>query len=130
MKTRYKCAYCDEQYSDRTECIEHEPKCYENPASRSCETCMHHDTVVAGTGKVWNTCRAGLLTSPRWVENHATGCPQWHRETTEENDGNKEDFHQHLDECKQCRNNPFALCAKGHMLLISCVPNGEITCER
>ena len=33
------------------------------------------------------------------------------------------DFHQHLDECKQCRANPFELCAKGHMLLISSIPN-------
>jgi len=27
------------------------------------------------------------------------------------------DFHAHLDECKQCRDNPFGLCKKGAELL-------------
>lgn len=26
-------------------------------------------------------------------------------------------FHQHLDVCAQCRNNPFKLCPVGHLLL-------------
>jgi hypothetical protein len=26
-------------------------------------------------------------------------------------------FHKHLDECKQCRENPFALCFVGTLLL-------------
>ena len=30
---------------------------------------------------------------------------------------NVDKFHNHLDECRQCRDNPFALCAKGHELL-------------
>lgn len=28
-------------------------------------------------------------------------------------------FHAHLDECKQCANNPFALCSKGAQLLLA-----------
>ena len=27
------------------------------------------------------------------------------------------DFHKHLDECKQCRENPFGLCPKGVILI-------------
>ncbi len=30
-------------------------------------------------------------------------------------------FHAHLDECQQCRENPFGLCPKGEALLINCV---------
>jgi hypothetical protein len=82
MRERYECTWCYGQFGDRAECVEHEPKCHDNPATRSCETCDHHGTVVADTGKVWNTCEAGKLTSPRWVENHATACPQWIREST------------------------------------------------
>lgn len=26
-------------------------------------------------------------------------------------------FHRHLDKCRQCRENPFALCLLGHALL-------------
>jgi hypothetical protein len=26
-------------------------------------------------------------------------------------------FHTHLDECEQCRENPFELCAVGHSLI-------------
>lgn len=29
-----------------------------------------------------------------------------------------DDFHSHLDECKQCRDNPFKLCSIGHTLLL------------
>jgi hypothetical protein len=82
MREIYECKWCYGHYGERTECVEHEPKCHDNPATRSCETCDHHGTVVADTGKVWNTCEVGLLTSPRWVENHATACPQWSREST------------------------------------------------
>jgi len=82
MREIYECKWCYGHFGDRTECVEHEPKCHDNPATRSCETCDHHGTVVANTGKVWNTCEVGLLTSPRWVENHATACPQWSREST------------------------------------------------
>jgi len=82
MREIYECKWCCGHFGDRTECVEHEPKCHDNPASRSCESCDHHDTVVADTGMVWNTCAVGVLTSPRWVENHATGCPQWSREST------------------------------------------------
>lgn len=28
-------------------------------------------------------------------------------------------FHAHLDVCKQCRNRPFDLCAKGYALLVA-----------
>lgn len=28
-----------------------------------------------------------------------------------------ESFHCHLDQCSQCRNNPFALCSVGYKLL-------------
>ena len=28
-----------------------------------------------------------------------------------------EDFHQHLDRCRQCADHPFALCATGLLLL-------------
>lgn len=28
-----------------------------------------------------------------------------------------DNFHAHLDGCKQCRENPFKLCARGHQLL-------------
>ncbi len=31
-------------------------------------------------------------------------------------------FHQHLDECEQCRNHPFSLCKEGQELLESCKP--------
>lgn len=31
----------------------------------------------------------------------------------------KQPFHEHLDECEQCRNNPMALCQQGHNLLIN-----------
>jgi hypothetical protein len=31
-------------------------------------------------------------------------------------------FHKHLDECKQCRDNPFDLCPVGHVIL-----TGELT---
>lgn len=79
MREIYECEWCYGHFIDRAECVEHEPKCHDNPASRSCETCEHHDDVVADTGKVWNTCAVGLLTSPRWVENHAIGCPKWER---------------------------------------------------
>ena len=67
-------------YGDRAECAEHELRCHHNPANRSCETCEHHGTTVADTGKVWNTCEVGLLTSQKWVENHAASCPKWFRE--------------------------------------------------
>lgn len=30
-------------------------------------------------------------------------------------------FHSHLDECQQCRKNPFGLCLKGEKLLTDCV---------
>jgi hypothetical protein len=29
----------------------------------------------------------------------------------------RRDFHAHLDECRQCRHNPFALCLEGARLL-------------
>lgn len=29
----------------------------------------------------------------------------------------KDDFHKHLDECQQCRENPFKLCLTGARLL-------------
>jgi hypothetical protein len=29
----------------------------------------------------------------------------------------EQDFHEHLDRCLQCRNNPFDLCAMGNRLL-------------
>jgi hypothetical protein len=78
MRVRYECKWCETDHGDTAEeCLQHELECHSNPASRSCETCMHHGTVVADTGKVWNTCAVGLLKSPRWVENHATACPQW-----------------------------------------------------
>lgn len=82
MQEIYECKWCYGHFGDRAECAEHEPRCLDNPESRSCETCDHHDTVVADTGNVWNTCAVGLLTSPRWVDNHATGCQQWSREST------------------------------------------------
>ena len=31
-------------------------------------------------------------------------------------------FHRHLDECAQCRNNPFDLCSAGHILIVSIIP--------
>ena len=83
MRTKYECQWCYSDFTDRTECMEHETKCNHNPASRSCETCDHHDDVVADTGKVWNTCAVGLLTSAKWVENHASACQKWsHRIAT------------------------------------------------
>lgn len=30
-----------------------------------------------------------------------------------------EKFHDHLDECKQCRENPFHLCPAGEQLLLA-----------
>ena len=33
-------------------------------------------------------------------------------------DDKKQSFHEHLDECSQCANNPFNLCAIGEKLLI------------
>ena len=35
-------------------------------------------------------------------------------------------FHAHLDECAQCRNNPFNLCSVGHDLLISIHIDGKL----
>ena len=29
-----------------------------------------------------------------------------------------DEFHSHLDECKQCRDHPFALCPIGRVLLL------------
>jgi len=78
MKQRYECDWCRSSYYKRKDCAEHESQCCEDPAMRSCETCEHHDTVMAGTGKVWNTCAAGLLKSPKWKYNHAKNCPKWH----------------------------------------------------
>jgi hypothetical protein len=77
MTIKFECKWCHCLFLDRKECLEHEPCCYKNPASRSCETCDNHDTVVADTGKEWNTCSAGLLSSLRWDENYATNCPRW-----------------------------------------------------
>ena len=77
MKHLYQCDYCYGEFHDCKECADHESSCNENPASRSCETCGYHDTVVAGTGKVWNVCEVGLLKSPLLRENHATNCPKW-----------------------------------------------------
>lgn len=37
-----------------------------------------------------------------------------------------ERFHAHLDECDQCRNHPFALCAKGGPLLRATVDDSEV----
>jgi len=79
MKQRFVCDWCDMSYDTPEECVEHEAECYDNPATHSCETCAHHDTELAGTGKIWNTCAVGLLTSPRWVENHASLCPKWEK---------------------------------------------------
>jgi hypothetical protein len=31
------------------------------------------------------------------------------------------DFHDHLDECEQCREQPFNLCATGDRLIKACV---------
>ena len=61
---------------------DHEKTCNNNPETRSCETCDHHCTDMAGTGKIWNTCDAGVLTSHRWIE-HATGCPKWKSDEAE-----------------------------------------------
>lgn len=77
MKECYKCDWCHDTFDDMDECEQHEQRCHENPAAKACETCRHHGTVMAGTGKVWYTCAAGLLESPRWVENHASDCPKW-----------------------------------------------------
>lgn len=77
MKTKYECEFCQSDFVDMDVCKEHERLCYHNPSSKSCETCYHHDHVLADTGKVWNTCAVGLLKSPRWIENHATSCPKW-----------------------------------------------------
>jgi len=30
-------------------------------------------------------------------------------------------FHSHLDECSQCRENPFGLCPIGNQLLVECM---------
>jgi hypothetical protein len=77
MRDLYECGWCYEHFNDRDECVVHELTCFENPVTRACDTCHHLGTVVADTGKVWNTCAVGLLTSSRWVENRATKCPQW-----------------------------------------------------
>ena len=29
------------------------------------------------------------------------------------------EFHTHLDQCYQCRTNPFSLCAEGHRLIMT-----------
>lgn len=34
-------------------------------------------------------------------------------------------FHQHLDVCSQCRNNPFALCPEGARTLHQAVGDGQ-----
>jgi len=78
MKEKFTCDWCYEDFYGRAECGDHERCCYDNPASRSCETCVHHGDVVGDTGKVWNTCDVGLLLeSVKWIENHRTQCAQW-----------------------------------------------------
>ncbi len=77
MKELYECDWCNALFWVRDGCVKHESHCHKNPETKSCETCEHHDTVVAGTGKVWNTCAIGILESSKWVENHATKCPKW-----------------------------------------------------
>lgn len=34
-------------------------------------------------------------------------------------------FHRHLDACRQCRENPFSLCAVGHALLTGAANDRE-----
>jgi hypothetical protein len=36
-----------------------------------------------------------------------------------------QNFHDHLDRCEQCRNHPFALCAKGYKLLVIAASGDE-----
>jgi len=38
------------------------------------------------------------------------------------------DFHDHLDECEQCRNNPMSLCPEGELILIK-VTKGRVDVE-
>jgi len=77
MKTLYKCDYCEDTFSDPDECKIHEKECHYNLDMKACETCNHHDTELAGTGKLWNTCDKNLLTSNKWIENYAIHCHGW-----------------------------------------------------
>jgi len=77
MKTVYECDFCRTRFFRPEDRLEHEPLCYDNEATRSCETCLHHDTVCPEGGKIWNTCDKKLLTSASWEKNHRTQCPGW-----------------------------------------------------
>ncbi len=37
----FRCAYCAKVYENKESCRKHEWKCYSNPKSRSCATCLY-----------------------------------------------------------------------------------------
>lgn len=41
--TRYKCDYCKRAYASKYKALDHERKCFFNPANKSCITCRHND---------------------------------------------------------------------------------------
>jgi len=84
MKIRYECGWCEDSYDNPDDCLNHEKECTENPDVRSCDTCSHHGTDVGGSGRIWYTCRAGLLKSDTWIENFAKMCPKWKHERGEQ----------------------------------------------
>lgn len=40
-----------------------------------------------------------------------------------------DNFHKHLDNCKQCEQNPFDLCSTGKLLLGNTFSDNNKTCE-
>lgn len=43
-----------------------------------------------------------------------------------------DEFHEHLKQCRQCRENPFALCPKGERILSSMIGDdkNKATCAK
>lgn len=77
MKIRYECDFCGDLESSEQAGLDHEKQCCKNPACRTCETCKHHDTDVAGNGKVWNLCEKNLVPMDFWKNNFKRNCEGW-----------------------------------------------------
>lgn len=93
MVTRYACPHCRFRRSRKATTVAHIGRCWHNPETRSCKTCVHLLDVPqgedcnpgrhCGCNDPVRECQAGLELAFDDTFPH-TGCPSWAPTTTEE----------------------------------------------
>lgn len=77
--TRYACPFCSRSRAKKSATAEHIGRCWSNPATRSCKTCLHFEdgsVEPPALGGVGASCEAGR-DLPGYEEMPVVGCPLW-----------------------------------------------------